>query len=67
MSPLEIRAHLFDLEQERAAAERAGLAADAAYMADLESEVLEFRNALVGACVTELATLHGELFGRNAG
>jgi hypothetical protein len=67
MSPLEIRARLQELAQERMSAEAVGLTADATYMADLESEVLEYRLALVGAVVTEIATLRGELFGRNIG
>jgi hypothetical protein len=67
MSPLEIRAHLQELAQERMSAAAVGLTADAAYMADLELEVLEYRLALVGAVVTEIATLRGELFGRNIG
>lgn len=67
MSSVEIRAHLLELAQERVAAEDVGLTADPAYMADLESEVLEYRLALVGAVVTEIAVRRGELFGRNAG
>jgi hypothetical protein len=67
MSPVEIRARLLELARERVAAEEAGLTADPAYMADLEAEVLEFRAALVGAVVTEIATFRGELFGRNLG
>ena len=67
MSSVEIRAHLLELAQERIAAQKAGLTADRAYMADLESEVLEYRLALVGAVVTEIAVRRGELFGRNAG
>jgi hypothetical protein len=67
MSPLEIRAHLQELADERSAAEAVGLTADPAYMADLEAEVFEYRTALTGTVVTEIATLHGELFGRNFG
>ena len=67
MSSVEIRDRLRELAQERMAAEDAGLTADAAYMADLDSEVLECRLALVGALVTEIAVFRGELFGRNAG
>ena len=67
MSPLEIRAHLLDLAEEREAAEHAGLTADPAYMADLETEILEYRVALTGAVVTEIASWRGELFGRNMG
>jgi len=48
-------------------AEAAGLTTDPADVADLESEVLEYRLALVGAVVTEIATLRGELFGRDVG
>jgi hypothetical protein len=67
MSPVEIRAHLLELAHERVAAEDFGLTADPAYMADLEAEVFEYRLALVGALVTEVAVLRGELFGRNVG
>jgi hypothetical protein len=67
MSALEIRAHLLELAEERIAAEQAGLTADPAYMADLESEVLEYQRALVGAIVTEIAVSRGELLGRNFG
>jgi hypothetical protein len=67
MSVPEIRAHLLELAEERVAAEQAGLTADPAYMADLESEVLEYQAALVGAIVTEAAVSRGELLGRNFG
>jgi hypothetical protein len=67
MSAVEIRARLIALANERFAAEEAGLTADRAYMADLESEVLEYRRALVGAIVTEIAVSRGELVGRNFG
>jgi hypothetical protein len=67
MSPTEIRAHLLELAQERIEAERAGLGVNAAYMADLEDEIVIYRRALVGAYVTEIAVLRGELFGREFG
>lgn len=67
MSPVEIRAHLLELAHERIEAEQVGLAADPAYMADLEAEFLEYRHALVGAMVTEIAVFRGELFARNIG
>jgi hypothetical protein len=67
MSTVEIRAHLLGLAEERLAAEQAGLTADPAYMADLESEVLQYQLALVGAVVTEIAVSRGELLGRNFG
>jgi hypothetical protein len=67
MSTSEIRAHLLDLAQERLEAERLGLNADQAYMADLEEEIITYRAALTGAAVTEIAVLRGELFGRDLG
>ena len=67
MSHSEIRARLMELAQERLQAECMGLSADGAYMADLEEEVLTYRAALVGAAVTELAVLRGQLYGRNLG
>ncbi|HVD56112.1 MAG TPA: hypothetical protein VNC17_04665 [Thermoleophilaceae bacterium] len=67
MSSTEIRAHLLELAQERIEAERAGLSANAAYLADLEDEIVTYRHALVGAYVTEIAVRRGELFGREFG
>lgn len=67
MSPVEIRARLLELAQERIDAEHVGLTADPAYMADLEAELVEYRRALVGALVTEIAVFRGELFARNCG
>ena len=55
------------LAHERLAAEGVGMRPDGAYMADLENEIAEYRDALVGAAVTEIAVLCGELFGRNFG
>jgi hypothetical protein len=67
MLPSEIRAHLLELAHERLAAEALGMRADGAYMVDLEEEIAIYRRALVGAAVTELAILRGELFGRQFG
>ena len=67
MSSSQIRARLIALARERVAAERAGLGGHRAYMADLEGEIVTCRLALVGADVTELAVLRGELFGRQFG
>jgi hypothetical protein len=67
MSCTEIRAHLLELAQERIEAERVGLSANPAYMADLEDEIVTYRRALLGASVTEIAILRGELFGREFG
>jgi hypothetical protein len=67
MSSTEIREHLLELAQERFEAERTGLTANAAYMADLEEEIVAYWRALVGASVTEIAVRRGELFGREFG
>ena len=63
----EIRARLIELAHERVAAERAGLGSNRSYMDDLESEIVAYRLALVGAAVTDIAVLRGELFGRQFG
>ena len=67
MSTTEIRAHLMELAQERITAQRLGLSADGAYMADLQEEIAIYRSALTGAAVTEIAVRRGELFGRQFG
>jgi hypothetical protein len=67
MSSTDILARLTQLAQEHVAAERAGLGSNQAYMADLEDEISAYRRALVGATVTEIAVLRGELFGRQLG
>jgi hypothetical protein len=43
------------------------VAADTAHMADLEDEIAEVSDAYVGAAVTEIAMLRGELFGPQVG
>jgi len=63
----EIRARLIELADERLAAERAGLGGNRSYMDDLESEIVAYRRALVGADVADIAVLRGELFGRQFG
>ncbi len=67
MSMTDIRAHLVELAQERVVAEACGLHADGRYMADLEDEIAIYEHALVGAVVTEIAVLRGQLFGREVG
>jgi hypothetical protein len=67
MSSIEIRVHLLDLALERLTAEQMGLSADRHYMADLEEEIAAYRAAYVGASITEIAILRGELFGRDQG
>jgi hypothetical protein len=58
---------LADLVAERATALGTGLAHNAVYMDDLEADLEAAREAYVGLAVTEIATLHGELFGRKIG
>lgn len=57
-----IAAHLRVLEAERVSAALEGLT-NAAYLADLQQEIAEHRAAYVGAAVTEIATLRGQMSG----
>jgi hypothetical protein len=63
----EIAERLRLLYVERALAEREGLTSNRAYMDDLEDEISGCRDAYVGAAVTEIAVLRGELGGRLEG
>jgi hypothetical protein len=67
MSASEIHTHLRDLNAERALASIEGLAANAAYMSDLDDEIAVTIQAYVGAAVTEIATLRGQLSGAQVG
>jgi hypothetical protein len=67
MSRNEIRAHLVELADELRAAEALGMRHGGAYMTDLEQEIADYRHALIGASVTEIAVLRGVLFGRDYG
>ena len=64
---IELQVRLNELLAERRLASGEGLAADCAYMADLEHEIAEVCAAYVGAAVTEMAMLRGELFGPQVG
>ena len=64
---IELRIRLKELLAERLLASSQGLAANTAYMADLEHEIAEVRAVYVGAAVTEIAALRGELFGPQVG
>ena len=57
----EVKRHLDLLHEERQLAVEIGLAADGAYMADLEEEITACRAAYVGAAVTEIATMRASL------
>jgi hypothetical protein len=59
--------HLKSLQAERALASIEGLASNSAYMADLDQEIAATRSAYVGAAVTEIATLRGQLSGPQVG
>jgi hypothetical protein len=59
----DVKRHLDLLHEERLLAVEIGLAADGAYMADLEDEIAACRAAYVGAAVTEIATMRAELSG----
>ena len=63
----DLARRLQDLFLERALAETHGLDAQAGYMDDLRRDIEGCRDALVGAAVTEIATLRAELSGRLAG
>ena len=67
MDALEARNHLAQLEAERAAAGDGPLAGVEAYMADLEDEIVTWRQVYTAAAVTEIASLRGELFGPQYG
>ena len=58
-----MRRHLDDLYSERAAADHAGLLGNATYRSSLEGEISLMQSAYVGAAVTEIATLRGQLDG----
>ena len=63
----ELHIRLKELLAERLLASSEGLAANTAYMADLEQEIAEVRAAYVTAAVTEIAARRGELFGPQVG
>jgi len=67
MSAIQMQIHLQELQMERALASIEGLASDLAYMADLEDHIAAARDAYLCAALTEIATLRGELFGRQVG
>lgn len=67
MTALEARTRLTDLEAERALAGLTALAGVGSYMADLEGEIETWRNAFVGAALTEIASLRAQLSGPQVG
>ena len=67
MLAVEMHIRLKELQAERLLASSEGLAANTAYMADLDDEIAEVSDAYVGAAVTEIATLRAELSGPQMG
>ena len=67
MFAAEIHSQLKELQAERALASVEGLANNSAYMADLDQDIAEVRDAYVGAAVTEIATLRAQLSGPQVG
>jgi hypothetical protein len=63
LTAAKIRADLRLLYAERALADLEGLGADPSYMDDLLDDIDSLKEAYVGAVVTEIATLRGELGG----
>ena len=64
---IELHIRLKELLAERLLASSDAVAADTAYVADLEDEIAEVSYAYVGAAVTEIAVVRGELFGPQVG
>jgi hypothetical protein len=60
----ELQERMTRLESERALAALTGLTDDAAYMADLQADIVAASAAYVGVAVTEIASLRGQLSGR---
>jgi hypothetical protein len=67
VSAAEIRTHLCDLQLERLEAESTGLTKNRHYMADLESERVDYQRALVNAAIDEVLALRSELSSRQYG
>ena len=63
LTATDVKRQLDLLHEERLLAVEIGLAADGAYMADLEDEIVAVRAAYVGTAVTEIATMRAELSG----
>lgn len=60
---LQMKDRLAEFEAERALASLEGLSANGAYISDLDDDLAAARHAYVGAAVTDIATLRGELSG----
>jgi hypothetical protein len=67
VSAATARAHVVQLEAERALAEVSGVASIDAYRTDLEWELDAWREVYVRSAVTELAVLRSQLDGKLQG
>ena len=67
LTATDVKQHLDLLYEERVLAIEIGLAADGAYMADLEQEIAAYRSAFVGVAVIEIASMRAQLSGPFAG
>jgi hypothetical protein len=67
MTATDARHQLQRLQAERLDAVEAGLGANDLYMTDLDSDIEASRVAYVAIAVTEIASLRGQLSGRNEG
>jgi hypothetical protein len=67
MTAIDARLELRRLQAERLDAADAGLQHNALYMAELDSDIGATLATYVGLAVTEIASLRGELHGRQAG
>jgi hypothetical protein len=67
MTVYDMHLQLGRLAAERREAIASGLGDNAAYMRDLDDDLLAAREAYVGLGVTAIASLRGELFGRQSG
>jgi hypothetical protein len=67
MTAADARLELHRLQAERLDAADAGLRENTLYMADLETDIEASLATYVGLAVTEIASLRGELSGRQAG
>jgi hypothetical protein len=63
LTATDVKRHLDLLHEERRLAIEIGLAADVAYMSDLDEEITACRAAYVGAAVTEIACIRAAMSG----
>lgn len=67
MTAHDVRIQLGRLTAERLDAIDAGLGENAAYMRGLTDDLIAARAAYTGLAITEIATLRGQLWGRQTG